>query len=368
MLIIALSSCKKSSDTSDVPVVNTPGVTTSAITNITASSAYCGGAITAIGSSPVTICGICIGTMKNPSISDFHVSITPGSGPGSFTISIGPLVSSTVYHVRAFATNSYGTSYGADISFTTLQGVLPEGYYIQGGGTGYPNADEKTRMKITKNEHTGYDRSYLLELYIPVKAGAAGFNIVQVEGSTRDVIGPGTGFATITNGTIDEPKVPFQRGPVIATTTPFTVPSDGLYHVVFDYQLNIGVVSPVHFGMIGAAVPSGWVISTDMIESAFNPGSTSWSIDNLTMHTGEWKFRYCNGWRIILDTVIDNGQGSKGVSVNTNLGGTIDALIAGGYNLMNSDPGIYSCLLGYTVGSGFSAGLTKTGNNPETKK
>lgn len=245
---------------------------------------------------------------------------------------------------------------------TTTTVIVLDGYYVKGAGTAYADFNEKATMKIARNEVTQTDRASLLELYIPVKAGAAGFNIVKVAGSSTTVYGPGTGFTTITTGTIDEPKVPFQRGPAGVTGTVFTVPADGMYHVVFDYDLNIAVVAPVHWGMIGAALALGWGTSTDLTESAFNLTTMSWTASNLTLTGGDWKFRYSNGWKIVLDTVLDLGGGNKGVRVNTNFGGAVNALVAGGPNIVNAAPGIYTALLSYTVGSGYTATLTKTGD------
>ncbi len=52
------------------------------------------------------------------------------------------------------------------------------------------------------------------------------------------------------------------------------------------------------------------------------------------------------------------------ISVNTNFGGAVNALVPGGSNIYNSDPGIYTCNLTYTVGSTYSATLIKTGSIP----
>jgi len=362
-IILVPASCKKSSDNSGTPSAQTPVVTTSAISNITERIATCGGTVVSAGGSAVTARGVCYSTQKNPSIADLYIT-DEETGIGSFVSLILGLTPNTSYHIRSYATNSAGTAYGADSSFTTAPGVLLDGYYIKGAGTAYTDLNETAIMKVTKNEVTGTNRSHLLELYIPVKAGVSGFNIVKVAGSVQTVYGPGTGFGTVTNPKTDEPRVPFQRGPVIATSAVFTVSADGLYHVVFDVALNIGVVAPVHWGMIGAAVPSGWPISTDMPESAFNLTNMSWTISNLAMTIGEWRFRYCNGWKIILDTVYDNGGGQLGVKVNTNLGGALSTLEPGGYNILNSIPGVYTCLLNYNMISGYTVTLTKTGNIP----
>ena len=95
-----------------------PTVTTSAASNITANSATCGGNVTTDGGATVTARGVCWSTSHNPTVSNSHT--TDGSGTGSFTSSLTGLTASTTYYVRAYATNSVGTSYGNEVSFTTL--------------------------------------------------------------------------------------------------------------------------------------------------------------------------------------------------------------------------------------------------------
>lgn len=90
---------------------------------ITSSSASCGGNITSEGNTPVTSRGICWSMFADPTILDSKMYI--GNGPGTFSASITGLTASTTYHVRAWATNSVGTSYGNDISFTTYNNVPP---------------------------------------------------------------------------------------------------------------------------------------------------------------------------------------------------------------------------------------------------
>ncbi len=99
--------------TSSVPVVSTAKVT-----DIGVSDATCGGTITADGGSAVTARGVCWSTSANPTVSDSHT--TDGSGTGTFTSAITGLSNGVTYHVRAYATNSIGTAYGGDSTFTTL--------------------------------------------------------------------------------------------------------------------------------------------------------------------------------------------------------------------------------------------------------
>ena len=98
----------------------TPTVTTSAITNITQTTATGGGNVASEGSSTATARGVCWSTSSNPTTSDSHTD--DGSGTGSFTSDISSLTENTTYYVRAFATNSTGTAYGNKISFTTTSG------------------------------------------------------------------------------------------------------------------------------------------------------------------------------------------------------------------------------------------------------
>lgn len=99
-----------------------PIVTTTAISAVSSSSAASGGNVTSEGSSPVTSKGICWSTNSNPTISDFLTN--DGTGAGSYTSNMINLNPGTVYHVRAYATSSAGTAYGADLTLTT-NAVLP---------------------------------------------------------------------------------------------------------------------------------------------------------------------------------------------------------------------------------------------------
>ncbi|MCG8069342.1 MAG: hypothetical protein JAY84_15935 [Candidatus Thiodiazotropha taylori] len=93
---------------------------TDAATSITGSTAVSGGTVDTDGSDgaqPVTARGVCWSTLMNPTTADTCTS--NGTGLGAFVSNISGLVPSTLYYVRAFATNGVGTGYGPQISFTT---------------------------------------------------------------------------------------------------------------------------------------------------------------------------------------------------------------------------------------------------------
>lgn len=75
------------------------------------------------GGAEISARGVCWSLNINPTTSDSKTS--DGSGEGQFTSNLTELAAGSVYHVRAYATNSVGTAYGADLSFTT-SGDAPE--------------------------------------------------------------------------------------------------------------------------------------------------------------------------------------------------------------------------------------------------
>ncbi len=97
-----------------------PTVTTQAVTDIATTTATGNGDITGLGVPNPGSHGICWGTSANPTIIDNTV-VNKGvvSATGAFSAPMTSLTPNTLYHVRAYATNSTGTVYGNDVSFTT---------------------------------------------------------------------------------------------------------------------------------------------------------------------------------------------------------------------------------------------------------
>jgi uncharacterized protein (TIGR02145 family) len=97
---------------SDIPVV-----TTSTITSVTGTTASGGGNIATDGGAAITARGVCWSTSANPTVSNSKTN--DGAGTGSFSSNLAGLNPATLYYVRAYATNSEGTAYGDQVSFTT---------------------------------------------------------------------------------------------------------------------------------------------------------------------------------------------------------------------------------------------------------
>ncbi len=113
---------------------NTP-VVTEAPTAIGAHSATFAGSVDSSLTSNITARGVVYNTTGNPTTADTVVNI--GTGTGSFQQAYNTLHSNQTYYVRAFVTDSTGTAYGSQMTFTTLTlnpGVSTSSiYFILGG-------------------------------------------------------------------------------------------------------------------------------------------------------------------------------------------------------------------------------------------
>ena len=115
-MIPCMNSCKKDK----VPTL--PVLTTVTVSGVSPTVAASGGNITTDGGASITVRGVCWALSTNPTVAGSHT--TDGSGTGSFTSSITGLTANTPYYVKAYATNSAGTAYGNEVSFTTIPIVL----------------------------------------------------------------------------------------------------------------------------------------------------------------------------------------------------------------------------------------------------
>ena len=123
-IIVTFSACDKTGG-----VVNNEGgnntptkpiLTTSSVSLITDATATSGGNITSDGGASIIARGVCWNTSQYPTTAN-NIT-TDGNGMGIFSSSITGLAQDSKYYVRAYATNSVGTTYGNEQSFNTAKG------------------------------------------------------------------------------------------------------------------------------------------------------------------------------------------------------------------------------------------------------
>lgn len=232
--------------------------------------------------------------------------------------------------------------------------LVEDGFYVKGPGTALTALDVKGLFKSTRNEVGQVDRPSLMEIYVAVTGGSEGFQIVKVTGGVASNWGPAADFAMVETANLDndEPKNGLWRGTLEENENMFTVAESGLYHVVFDTEVMVVTIAKADWGIIGGATPGGWGTSTDM-PATFDLETMNFEATGVTLMLGDYKFRYSNGWKIIIS--------GDTIKVNTNFGGTLAALVPGGDNINNSVTGIYTVSLTWTLGAAYTATLTKTG-------
>ncbi|MFN7782311.1 MAG: Ig-like domain repeat protein, partial [Lysobacterales bacterium] len=127
---------------SSTAVNSAPFVSTTSPSAVGPFAASSGGNVFDGGSTAVTARGVAYGTSPSPSLGG--ASVASGSGTGSFSSSLTGLLPATTYFLRAFATNSVGTGYGEEVSFTTLR--APTTTSITGTSVG---ASSQTNQAVT---------------------------------------------------------------------------------------------------------------------------------------------------------------------------------------------------------------------------
>jgi len=104
---------------SDSTSLHLPEVTTLAVTSISYTTAQSGLTIKSVGGTTILDKGICWSITENPTIENNKIISSTAA------VNLTGLTPGTILYIRAYATNLGGTSYGEQISFTTLTPVLP---------------------------------------------------------------------------------------------------------------------------------------------------------------------------------------------------------------------------------------------------
>ena len=296
-------------------LIDMPVVTTTAVTGVTKISAISGGEVTYNGGGTITSRGLAWSTSANPTIAG--TVIAGGTGTGVFVSNLTGLTKFTTYHVRAYATNSVGTAYGADVVFTTLSDLRTwnvPGNYV---GASYPGSaladwapDKSPQVKSTV---TSPDN---LEGYIYMSQAANEWKFAtQLNWDGPNYGNGGAGKLDESGGNFSSPA--------------------GYYKINVNAAVNPMTYTAVAttWGVIGDASPNGW---NDETAITYDPSSSTWK-GGMVMTAGSFKFRANHSW--------DYNYGSTSKDANLNAGGdNITLALAADYffTLDLSQPNAYT--------------------------
>ena len=117
--VTAYNSTDSANATLNITVANMPTIgTVDYPASLTSTSARCGGNNISDGGSPITARGVVWSTSPSPTLTNNKTS--EGTASTDFISDITGLSPNTTYYVRAYVTSGAGTSYGSELSFTTL--------------------------------------------------------------------------------------------------------------------------------------------------------------------------------------------------------------------------------------------------------
>ena len=289
-LTVTNTSGLKNTDNVGVNVVTIPVVTTTAISSITAISASSGGNVTSDGQATVTAKGVCWSTSANPTTSDSKT--TDGTGTGNFTSSITGLNPNTTYHVRAYATNSQGTGYGSDLTFTT--------------STATPTVTTTAASSIT------------------MSTASSGGNVTSDGGAS--VTARGVCWSTSTDPTISDSKTSDGTGTGSFTSSITGLSPGATYHVRAYATNSEGTAYGSEVSFTTAAPTTTPTVTTTAISSIDDTSATSGG--NVTSDGGASVTARGVCWSTSTDPTISDSKTSDGTGTGS-FASSITGLSAG---------------------------------------
>lgn len=294
-------------------LIDLPVVTTASVTAITKTSAISGGNVSYNGGGEVTARGIVYSLNSDPTIND--IKIEGGSGTGTFVSKLENLEKYTTYHVRAYATNSAGTAYGADIQFTTLADILTwniPGDYVEAS---YPNSGlanwspDKSPQVISTIANPDKLEGYV---YMANANNEWKF-ATQPNWDGPNYGAGGSGNLDANGGNISSPQ--------------------GYYKLNADATAFTYTAVATVWGVIGSASPMSWDDETPLI---YDPASKTWKgVVHLT--EAEFKFRANHNWDYNYGSDAADGKLTAG---GGNIPVTVESDYAFEFNL--SHPNAYT--------------------------
>ncbi|KKM27587.1 hypothetical protein LCGC14_1573240 [marine sediment metagenome] len=134
----------------------TPVVTTQAATDVIATGATGHGNVQGLGDSAVTQHGHVWSTSQNPDTSDSKTELGAKPQAGAFVSLITGLTPGTTYYLKAYATNSSGTTYGSQVSIGTASTI--QRAHIWSEGSDFHYFDEAGVERVLQGHGVASDK------------------------------------------------------------------------------------------------------------------------------------------------------------------------------------------------------------------
>ena len=272
------------------------------VTNSVSMFSECVGTVTSDGHSPVTARGFCYDTLPNPTIGNNVV--LAGTGLGEFTATISGMPDGKLCFVRAFATNSVGTSYGSQIDFIFLAGCDVPTLTDYDGNT-YNTVAVGTQCWMKENlRTTHYSDGW------PIEHGTEASNDVKYyyypnnNPANVETYGLLYNWAAIMNGSVSSDAVP--SGVQGVCPSGWHVPSISEWNQLFDYVRsqseylcnNSGSYSTDYIAK-ALADSTGWESSTASCSVGLNTSdnnTTGFSLRPAGSYRGSYSFGGYSGY------------------------------------------------------------------------
>jgi starch-binding outer membrane protein SusE/F len=293
-------------------LVDLPVAITRTITNIAKTSAATGDSVAYDGGGTITERGIVWGTSANPTTGDHKIS--NGTGFGLTVDTISGLTLFTSYHARAYAINSAGTAYGADISFTTLADITQ--FWVVGDYNGWTNSDAAKYIISTATNGGA------AEGYVYLTTGGIKLTTDHSWDNAHTFGDNGSGALTNPGNNI-------------------SVSTAGYYLIKANLGTMTYSITLTNWGVIGDATPGGW---NDETALTYDASSGTW-IGEMHLTAANIKFRANHDWgynygSTAANSTLDAGGSNIAIGLEADYAFTLDLSHPNAYTYMANRWGV----------------------------